>query len=192
MNISSDPCKYTGEGQDLTNDRELLERIRGRDEAAFELFYRDNAGRLYSYLRQLVGNPQVAEDLMQDAFIQIWRSPNGFRPELGSLRSYLFGVGRNQAALWWRGHGRVPEKLVAEQGSECAESRVESSLMADAFAHLSEEQQSLMWLREIEGQSYAELAMILQIPLGTVKSRLFAAREELRRIWQSPRGGAKE
>jgi RNA polymerase sigma-70 factor (ECF subfamily) len=191
MNFSGDSCKYTGEDQDLTNDRELLERIRGRDESAFEVFYRDNAGRLYAYLRQLVGNPQVAEDLMQEAFIQIWRSPNGFRPELGSLRSYLFGVGRKQAALWWRRQGCVPEEWVGKDGSESAEGRAEYPLIADAFAHLSEEQQSLMWLREVEGQSYAELATILQIPLGTVKSRLFAAREKLRRIWQSPSAGAR-
>ena len=63
--------------------------------------------------------------------------------------------------------------------------------MADAFARLPEEQQSLMWLREVEGQSYAELAVILQIPVGTVKSRLFAAREELRRIWRSPGNAAR-
>jgi len=55
--------------------------------------------------------------------------------------------------------------------------------MEDALAHLPEEPRSLLWLREVEGQSYAELAEILEIPVGTVKSRLFAAREELRRVW---------
>jgi len=55
--------------------------------------------------------------------------------------------------------------------------------ISDAFAKLNVEQRSLLWLREVEGQSYAELAEILSIPLGTVRSRLFAAREDLRRIW---------
>ena len=57
--------------------------------------------------------------------------------------------------------------------------------VSDAFARLRPEQQSLLWLREVEGQSYAELAEILDIPVGTVRSRLFAAREELRKIWHS-------
>jgi RNA polymerase sigma-70 factor (ECF subfamily) len=57
--------------------------------------------------------------------------------------------------------------------------------VSDAFARLPVEQQSLLWLREVEGQSYAELAEILDIPVGTVRSRLFAAREELRKIWHS-------
>ncbi len=59
--------------------------------------------------------------------------------------------------------------------------------MADALSHLDPEQRALLWLREVEGQSYEELAEILGIPVGTVKSRLFTAREELRGIWNSKR-----
>jgi RNA polymerase sigma-70 factor (ECF subfamily) len=58
--------------------------------------------------------------------------------------------------------------------------------MSDALRRLPEEQRTLLWLRAVEGQSYAELAMTLEIPVGTVSSRLFAAREELRRIWRAP------
>ena len=58
-------------------------------------------------------------------------------------------------------------------------------MVGDAFGRLPEEQRSLLWLREVEGQSYAELAVILEVPVGTVKSRLFAAREALRRIWRT-------
>ena len=65
------------------------------------------------------------------------------------------------------------------------------SVIGDAFRRLPEEQRSLLWLREVEGQSNAELAAILQIPVGTVNSRLFAAREELRRIWRSLGSGAR-
>jgi RNA polymerase sigma-70 factor (ECF subfamily) len=56
-------------------------------------------------------------------------------------------------------------------------------VIADALQRLPEEQRMLLWLREVEGQSYAELAAILNIPLGTVRSRLFAARQALRAIW---------
>ncbi len=56
-------------------------------------------------------------------------------------------------------------------------------MIADALRRLPEEQRMLLWLREVEGQSYAELASILNIPLGTVRSRLFAARQALRAIW---------
>ena len=70
--------------------------------------------------------------------------------------------------------------------SEPSESKTETaSLIGDAFAHLPEEQRTLIWLREVEGHSYAELAEILGIPVGTVRSRLFAAREELRRVWHA-------
>jgi RNA polymerase sigma-70 factor (ECF subfamily) len=58
--------------------------------------------------------------------------------------------------------------------------------MGDAFRQLPEEQRTLLWLRAVEGLSYAELAVILAIPVGTVSSRLFAAREALRRIWRAP------
>ena len=168
----------------MADDRDQWERIRGRDASAFEAFYRDNAGRLCAYLRQIVGNGQ-AEDMMQETFTQIWKSPNGFRPELGPLRAYLFGVGRKRAAEWWRKQSRVPDVRSGEGQGESAEGTASFSAVRDAFGRLAEEQRSLLWLREVEGQSYAELAAILEIPVGTVKSRLFAAREELRRVWRS-------
>jgi RNA polymerase sigma-70 factor (ECF subfamily) len=59
------------------------------------------------------------------------------------------------------------------------------SLVTDAVSRLSQEERVLIWLREVEGYSYDELAQILEVPAGTVASRLFAAREELRKIWQA-------
>jgi RNA polymerase sigma-70 factor (ECF subfamily) len=174
----------------VADDHELWEQICSRDASAFEAFYRDNARRLCAYLGQIVGSAQTAEDLMQETFAQIWRSPNGFHPELGSLRGYVFGIGRKLAAEWWRKRSRVPEGQSEKRG-EVVEAAASFSGIADAFGRLPEEQRSLLWLREVEGQSYAELAAILQVPVGTVKSRLFAAREELRRIWHSPSSGTR-
>ena len=173
----------------MLNDRELWEKIVKGDAASFDAFYRANAPGLQGFLRQIIGNPQAAEDVAQETFIQIWNRPNGFQPERGALRTYLYGIGRKRAAEWWRKYSPTqPEKesAVSPDHSETA------SVVGDAFQRLPEEQRNLLWLREVEGQSYAELAAILEIPVGTVRSRLFAAREALRTIWRSPNKTLKE
>lgn len=168
----------------MANDREIWERISRRDADAFDAFYKENAPRLQAFLRQFVGNRQAAEDVVQETFTQVWRQPNGFQPERGTLRAYLFGIGRKRAAEWWR--RQKPSDDVTEDRAEACDTEIHS-IVSDIFRRLPEEQRILLWLREVEGQSYAELAATLEIPVGTVRSRLFAAREALRKIWQSKR-----
>jgi RNA polymerase sigma-70 factor (ECF subfamily) len=164
----------------LTDDRELWDRICRQDSVAFEELYRTHSAGLQAFLRRALSSPQAAEDVTQETFASIWRHPNGFDPARGTLRSYLLGAGRKRGADWWRQHKQAGE-ATPEKSEECkAETR---SLVGDALARLTAEQQSLLWLREVEGQSYTELAAILDIPIGTVRSRLFTAREALREIW---------
>ena len=165
-------------------DRELWECISRGDIRAFDGFYRECAPCLLSFLRQMIGSKQAAEDITQDTFLQLWRQPNGFRPEKGRLRAYLFGIGKKRAAEWRRHNTPVADAGRDEGVTATGDA---SSVIADALSRLDPEQQDLLWLREVEGQSYAELAEILEIPMGTVKSRLFAAREELRGIWTCER-----
>jgi RNA polymerase sigma-70 factor (ECF subfamily) len=168
----------------LADDREIWKRISKGDADSFDAFYRENAPRLQVFLRQVIGNPQAAEDVTQETFTQIWSRPNGFQPELGSLRAYLFGIGRKRAADWWRKQASS-DRAREDQVSVCQTETI--SIVGDAFRRLTEEQRTLLWLREVEGYSYEELALILEIPVGTVRSRLFAAREALRRIWRNTR-----
>jgi RNA polymerase sigma-70 factor (ECF subfamily) len=175
--------------KELVEDHELWKKVRLGDAQAFDAFYREMAPRLFGFLRQLIGDRQAAEDVMQETFIQMWRSSSGFTPEKGSLRAYLFGMARKCAAGWWRkqgSEGRTPPF----ESFECATEI--TSLVSDAFQRLDEDRRSLLWLREVEGQSYAELAQILEIPVGTVRSRLFTAREELRSVWHAARPVKKE
>lgn len=166
------------------DDREFWKKISNGNSEAFGAWYRHEAPRLRAFLGQLLGNRDTAEDVMQETFTQIWRRPQGFDPERGSLRAYLFGIARKQAAEWWR-HKKPMDALKDESAAPC---RTEaSSLVADAFSQLDQEQRTLLWLREVEGQSYTELAVILEIPVGTVRSRLFAAREALRGVWHRSR-----
>jgi RNA polymerase sigma-70 factor (ECF subfamily) len=175
----------------LVDEQGIWRRIAAGDAEAFDALYRESGPRLRAFLRQLLPGEQEAEDVMQETFTQIWRRPQGFDPDRGSLRGYVFGIGRKLAAEWWR--GQRPTDEIKDESGRCATEM--SSMVADAFRRLSEEQRTILWLREVEGQSYAELAMMLEIPVGTVRSRLFTAREALREVWHRERverGGPHE
>ena len=164
----------------MAEDRELWKQICDGDAAAFNRLYSEHAPRLYAFLRRMTGNTQAAEDILQDLFAEVWKRPGRYDPDLGGLRAWLFGIARKHVADWWRKQDpAAPE--ADEPASSC---RIEvSSTLHDAMARLPCQQRLLLWLREVEGQSYQELAAVLDIPVGTVRSRLFAAREALRRIW---------
>ena len=164
-----------------SNDRELWDRLRRGDARAFEGFYLEHAPRLRNFLRRHVGDPKVVEDIAQEAFLELWRHPNGFDPTRARLKTYVFGIAVKRAADWWRHAGRNEGRVVRDPDNTESERSV---LIGDALARLGPEPRSLLWLREVEGYSYAELAEIFGVPVGTVKSRLFAAREQLRAIWK--------
>ena len=170
----------------MLDERELWKMICEGDAQAFDAWYRETAPRMRIFLRHLLAGPQAAEDVMQDTYTHIWRRPLGFDPDRGTLRAWLYGIARKQAAEWWR-RQKPTDPLEFENATA---GRAEaSSVMAELLGQLPAEQRSLLWLREVEGQSYAELAAVLDIPIGTVRSRLFAAREALRAVWHSaPKG----
>jgi RNA polymerase sigma-70 factor, ECF subfamily len=167
----------------LADERELWKKICERDADAFDVLYRENAPPLLAYLVQHIGDRQAAEDVLQEMFSQIWTRPNGFQPERGTLRNYLYGIAHHLAADWWRKQG-PPDPTENKTGFCQTET---TSIMCDALRRLPEEQRTLLWLRSVAGLSYAELAETLVIPVGTVSSRLSAAREALRRIWGKTR-----
>jgi RNA polymerase sigma-70 factor, ECF subfamily len=166
----------------LADDRELWEQICRGDAPAFDALYRMHGPKLEVFLRRVLGSRQAAEDVMQETFASIWQHPNGFEPDRGTLRAYLFGAARKRATEWWRKQGARRETLQNEP-AECKTETV--SLVADALARLPQEGRALIWLREVEGYSYSELSEILEIPIGTVRSRLFGVRKELREIWRA-------
>jgi RNA polymerase sigma-70 factor (ECF subfamily) len=164
------------------DDHESWVSLRAGNPEAFERFYREYAARLLSFLRRCLGDSKAAEDVAQEAFLQLWQRPNGFNPTRGTLKAYLFGIGARRAADWWRHRPAQSSPSQPERPLRQGEPPV---LMASALEKVGADARSLLWLREVEGYSYQELAEMLEIPLGTVKSRLFAAREQLRRIWKS-------
>jgi len=165
----------------MPDDQELWDKIRGGDIDAFEGFYYQQAARLHRFLSRYLGDPTTAEDIAQEAFLQLWRRPDGFNPTRGTLKAYLFGIAAKRAADWCR-HCPPESAALVDHAALRSEAAM---LISDALGRLEPEVRGLLWLREVEGHSYSELAEILDIPTGTVKSRLFAAREELRRVWKA-------
>ncbi len=160
-------------------EQKLWQGICRGDTRAFEELYREHAAPLLSFLKHYVADAQLAQDITQEVFLGVWRNPNGFDARRGNLRAYIFGIARKRAADWWR--RRPPDRL--PRAGEATSSGERTVLLAEALERLEPEMRALLWLREVEGYSHAELAEILDIPTGTVKSRLFTAREALRRLW---------
>lgn len=173
----------------LADDRDVWESVCRGDGEAFDALYRAHSPKLEVFLRRVLGNRQAAEDVMQETFVGIWERPKGFDPDRGTLRAYLFGAARKRAAEWWRRNGASKESI--PNGAAGPENGI-GPLIADAVSQLSIEGQALIWLREVEGYSYDELAQVFDVPAGTVASRLFNVREELRRIWHAPPLAKKE
>ncbi len=173
----------------MAEDLDLFNQIRLGNPEAFDAFYREMAPRLFAFLRQMLRDREAAEDVLQETFTQMWTGAAGFSEEKGNLRGYLFGIARKRALAWWRKRGHALE-ITTQEPFEAASDI--ASLVSDAFQKLNEEQRSLLWLREVEGQSYAELAAIFDVPIGTVRSRLFNAREELRSVWHASQPVKKE
>jgi RNA polymerase sigma-70 factor (ECF subfamily) len=157
-------------------------QINRGDTLAFEALYKAHFQRVRDFLRIYLGDASIGEDVAQETFLQFWQHPNGYNPGRSSLRAYLFGIARNKAADWWRSRDRQ-EDSAAEMVSRSDDSAL---LMGDALQRLNPDLRNILWLREVEGYSYEELAGILGLPVGTVRSRLFAAREQLRRVWKTP------
>jgi len=174
----------------VADERELRKRISHEDEQAFDEFYRQTAPRLVAFIRQIVGSREAAEDVAQETYMRVWSRLNEFELEPAHLRAYLFGAGRRRAMDWWR----KQSSAAAIAGDEAVENiatkcRVENaSVIGDLFQRLPTEQRTMLWLREVEGQSYEELAQSFDVPVGTVRSRLFHAREALRKLWRGDGG----
>ncbi len=153
--------------------------LQAGDRQAFERFYLTHASRLLSFLRRSVADSRAAEDIAHEAFMELWLRRNGFDPARGSARAYLFGIAARRAADWWR---RAQLKTPPQPSAAIDEGP--AVVIADALERLAPDERSLLWLREVEGYSYQELAGMLAIPLGTVRSRLHAARRNFRRVWK--------
>jgi RNA polymerase sigma-70 factor (ECF subfamily) len=197
-----DACSAAGDVRDrgdgarepaeAAEEREWVRRCRQGDEAAFRELLRRYRGRALFLASQILRDRTEAEDVVQEAFLRVFRSIRTFRGD-ASFYSWLYRIVVNLCLDRGR---RVPSRRTValdpdQDVSDAADSRerfepeaVETRMQVHALlAQLGDDLRVTLLLRELVGLSYEEIAGQLGVPIGTVRSRLSAAREQFRRLW---------
>lgn len=172
-----------------SEEAQLLSRLAEHDEAALRALITLHGPFVYGKSLQITRNAQLAEEAAQDALLVLWWEPQRFQPERGSLRPFLIGVARNKAIDLVRHEEviRSREALLIEAGefldAPPADRAVEDALVVrSAIDKLPVAKQQVIFLAYYKGLTYREVAHVLGLPEGTVKTRIRDALIRLRRL----------
>jgi RNA polymerase sigma-70 factor (ECF subfamily) len=177
-------------------DQQLVERAQRGDKRAFEMLVMKYQRKLGRLLSRLVRDPAEVEDVTQEAFIKAYRALPGFRGD-SAFYTWLYRIGINTAKNYLVALGRRAPTSTSFDNEE-AESFEDADALRDsstpeseligkeigntvnrAMEALPEDLRTAITLREIEGLSYEEIANVMNCPIGTVRSRIFRAREAI-------------
>jgi len=188
---SKTPAEHVG-------DAELVARARDGDRAAFDQLIVRHQDRVYNMALRMLGHPDDALDLAQEVFLSAYRAIGGFEAK-AAFSTWLYRVTVNRCRDELRRRGTVkhtrPRPLDARRDPdgtpadppasgpsphEVAVARESEALVAAAVAALPGDAREVLVLRDVEGLAYEEIAQVLEVPVGTVRSRLNRARTLLR------------
>lgn len=184
----------------MTTERDidllLVQRVQRGDKKAFDLLVLKYQRKLMRLVSRLVHDQAEAEDIVQDSFIRAYRALPQFRGD-AAFYTWLYRIGINTAKNYLAAQKNRPQTAL-ENETEDGENRVQDLLMSDnntpesilaskqiaatvneAMAGLTEELRTAITLREVESLSYDEIAEVVGCPIGTVRSRIFRAREAI-------------
>jgi RNA polymerase sigma-70 factor (ECF subfamily) len=176
---------------DPKSEELLLKAARKGDEKSFMLLFENHQKTVFQFAYRMVGSETVAQDLAQECFLSLLQSRVHFNGDRASMKTYLYGMVRNMARRHFR-RSRMeislddcdepPAPMIGEENVLQQEI---SATVQRAIARLPLLQREALLLFEYEDLSLDEIARILEIDAGTVKSRLYRARENLRRMLAS-------
>jgi len=173
-------------------DEDLLTLVERGDPDAFEVIYERHSRVAYSLAFRLLGDRQLAEDLVQDAFLAVWRGAAGYASARGSVRNWMLSILHNRGVDRLRTLGAMSRRQDAlEQmelrrpnepdAADLAIGRALAGTVRDELRELPSEQSEVLRLAYYGGFTHQEISQMLELPLGTVKSRMRLGLERLRR-----------
>lgn len=183
----------TGSALDDDSDRLLVERTQKGDLRAFDLLVLKYQSRVMHVVMRFIRDADEAEDVAQEAFIKAFSAINNFRGD-SAFYTWLFRIATNAAKNHLVARGRrTPvldvdiddamlqtenERLVEDESPQTAlETQELEAVIKQAVQELPEDLQTALCLREFDGLSYEDIAVIMNCPIGTVRSRIFRGRE---------------
>lgn len=173
------------------DDEELVRRVARGDERALAELYDRYARPVYATGVRLLGDAQLAEELVQDAFVGVWRGAATFDPAKASFSTWLYRVARNRATDLDRRRRARPASagetpLRALPGGPEPEGDVDGWDVARALTRVPDQHREVLVLAYFEGLSQREISLRTGVPLGTVKSRTTAALKRFRDALATP------
>ncbi len=176
-------------------DNELVVRIAGADESAMAEIYERYGARVFALANRVLGDRSLAEDVTQDVFLKLWRNPQGFDPNRGKLRTLLLtqAHGRCVDLIRSRNSQSDRESKVAHDPTTTAPDAIDAELIAldeaetvrIALDALPPHERIVLDLAYFGANTYRDVARILSLPEGTVKTRMRSALQRLRVELQS-------
>jgi RNA polymerase sigma-70 factor (ECF subfamily) len=175
----------------LLADEDLMQLVRQGDAAAFDVVYERHATAAFSLAYRMMGRRGVAEDVVQEAFLSLWRTGARYDHTRGSVRTWVLGIVHHRAIDALRRSIRHESRRASDEGIEerfearertdlQAARREEAAEVRTALASLPAEQSRAIELAYFGGFSHTEIADMLQTPVGTVKGRIRLGLEKLR------------
>jgi RNA polymerase sigma-70 factor (ECF subfamily) len=167
------------------SDPELVERARGGEREAFGFLYRRHQAYVYRFARAMTGSAALAEDIVQEVFLALMRDLDRYDASRAGLRTYLFGIARNLARYKSRSLRRlisldqVEEAVGREDPAAALSSNEETRHLRRCLGALPARYREVIILCDLQELDYAETAVVLKVPIGTVRSRLHRGRQLL-------------
>lgn len=195
------PISFRGSRVDLRAlaDEDLMPLVHGGDARAFEVVFDRHADAAFSLAYRMCGRRGAAEDVVQEAFLSLWRSGARYDRRRGSVRSWILGVVRNRTIdLFRRETARAGRDVHAEGAVEGlpapddvagdAERRADARQVDTALRELPADQRQVIELAYFGGFTHSQIAQMLELPAGTVKGRMRLGLTKLRLALGDPSG----
>lgn len=178
----------------LLADEDLISLVAQSDAQAFAILYDRHSRAAYSLAYRMMGDKQPAEDLLQDAFLKVWRGATSYHTECGSLRTWILSIVHNRGSDQLRSTAsrrRTQEKVEASapisQPSEAFAAtwrNTQREQVREALGTLPEEQK-ILELAYFSGYTHVEISELLGLPLGTVRGRMRLGMKKIRDYFDS-------
>lgn len=169
-------------------EHELVASLRKKDEEAFSYLYEHYSGALYGIIKQIVGDIELSNDVLQETFLNIWRRTDSYDESRGRLFTWLLNIARNAAIDKIRSRGFQQAQRQIPLDGEVIQPSVRPEIddygLKKLIFKLKDEQRLLIDLSYFQGYTHEQIATALHIPLGTVKTRIRSALTQLRALMQ--------